>query len=321
MSDNTVSPDTDNLDDFEALFNGKATAAPKEPEAVETEEVEAKEGEPEDSPLATEEVGDLGEDDDSSDEDKSDSKAKKKPSFQERMNEVTAARRQAERERDELLARLEALEKVTRKEPEPVAPVVQEDGTPDPDDINEDGSAKYPQGEFDPKYIRDLVKFETMRERQELAAKDAQEQAQRQALDAKTALNEQWQEKIKAVETTIPDIREKGAALDEAFVDIDAAYGEYLATTIMTMDHGPEVLNYLADNIDEARRITRMGAVGATIALGELHSQFKSKPTSKPKVTSAPEPPSSRVRGTSGRFQTADDTDDLTAFESKFYGK
>lgn len=329
MSDNSVSPDTDNLDDFEALFTGKATATPhvtEEPEAPTIEDV--KEDNPEDHALATEDTDADASDDAPVDEQDDDAKPKKK-TYQERMNEVTAARRAAEREAEaeraarqlleQRLAELEA--RLPSKTEDKVEAPAKASAEPDPDEINEDGSPKYPLGEYDPKYIRDLVHYTNEQDREAARIAAEQQDAQHQAEAATAALTEQWQAKVAAVEETIPDIREKADALDSAFINVDPSYGQYLATTIMAMDHGPEVLNYLAENIDEAKAIVSLGHVGATIALGELHGQFKSKPTSKPKVTSAPEPPPVRVRGSSGKFTVADDTDDLTAFESKFYGK
>jgi hypothetical protein len=53
--------------------------------------------------------------------------------------------------------------------------------------------------------------------------------------------------------------REKAVELEDTFRDLDPSYGKYLATTIMSLDYGPHVLDYLADNPDEARNIVASG--------------------------------------------------------------
>lgn len=327
MSTANISPDTDNLDDFEALFTGKATAVPHVTDEPELPLDDVKEDNPEDEPLAPE-GNDESEDTDEPVDEQEDSKPKKKSTAQERFNELTAARRAAEREAEAertarllLEQRLAEIEAKLPKAPEPATVTPQEPGEPTPDDVNEDGTAKYPLGEFDPKFIRDLTRYENESYRRELEARTAQEQEQRQAEEAKAALQEQWLGKIQAVEETIPDIREQADKLDTAFAGIQPQYGEYLATTIMQMDHGPEVLYYLANNLDEAKAIAAAGPLKATLALGEIHSQFKNKSKPEPKVTNAPEPPPIRARGTGGKFTVSGDTDDLNAFEAVFYGK
>lgn len=315
----TIQPDTDNLDDFERLFAGVAQAAPHQ-----TEEPEPPVDDIGDSPDDVEPVAPEEKDEP---EAKEDPKPKKK-TVQERFNEITAERSEAERLAVAEKARADAAEaelarlKAGVKEPEQKVstPVVTE-GEPRPDEVNADGELKYPLGEFDPNYVRDLARFTFRQERQAAETERQQADAQRQAEEAKAALNAQWQAKVEAVKETIPDIREAGVVLDEAFDSIDPQYGEYLATTIMTMDHGPEVLYYLANNIEIAKQIANAGPLNATLALGELQAQFKSKDKPAPKITAAPEPPSARARGTGGKFDVADDTDNLDAFEKKFFGK
>ena len=89
----------------------------------------------------------------------------------------------------------------------------------------------------------------------------------------------------------------------------------------MSLEHGPEVLYYLSDNLDEARKIVQSGSVRATLSLGELNAQFKGKQKQQVKVSKAPEPPETRLRGSTGKFAVSPDTDDLTAFEQSFFKK
>lgn len=327
MVDNTsVAVDTDNLADFELLLSGKA--APAEPKA-ETPEPVVEEDSPEDNPLAPEQNDATSDKDDkdvdipADEQDESPAlklKPKKKSSWQERIDELTAARRAAEREVEELRRQLAErdsqpkVEKTADTRPEAVA-------GPTPDDVDEYGEAKYPLGEFDPNYIRDLTRFTLQQEREALKAQEAAERQAEQERAAVEELQRGWQERLAAAQETLPDIQEKGMKLEAAFEGLDPNYGQYLAQTIMALEHGPEVLYYLSDNIAEAQALVASGPLKATLGLGELNSMFKKRSETPVKVTKAPEPPADRVRGNGGRFEVPDDTDDLEAFAKKFYNK
>src|SRR3546814_4807298 len=103
------------------------------------------------------------------------------------------------------------------------------------------------------------------------------------------------------------DLKEKGEELIENFTDLDEAYGEYLSSTLMSMEYGPDVLYYLASNPEEAKKIVNSGPQKASIALGRLEARFmdEDKPQQKvrPKVSNAPEPPPTN-RGRKDRKST-----------------
>lgn len=313
MTTENDQPQEDSLDDFSKEFFGQKTEEADNPgnEAPATED--ALEDEEEDT---VEEIVEAPE------------PPKKKKSAQERIDEITAKEKQAARERDalqkerdDLFARLDALEKNLK--PVEKEEVKEAPKGPQPGDLDDDGNPKYDLGEYDPLYIRDLTRYETQRATEEmreaLKAEREAEVANEKLNAEKTALTTQWQEKLAKAEESLPDIREKGLALTDTFSGIDEGYGEYLVSAIMSMEHGPEVLYYLSDNVDEAQRIVASGPVAATIALGRLEAQFTGTTKQKVKVTEAPEPPQQVSRGASGKFEVPDDTDDLTAFAKKFY--
>ena len=311
MTDKTV--DLDDLDAFE-----KALYGTENPEELNPEGEELEEDELEDDSLATEDT-----DEDEPEDDDPPAKPKKN-GFQERIDELTAARREAERDAAELRRRLDELEaanKPKEDKPSPAQPTQKTEG-PSPDDVDENGDAKYALGEFDPAYLRDLVRYENAKEREEFFKQQEALKAQETAARAQQALTEEWNGKLEAVQETLPDIREKGAKLVEAFADLDPGYGEYLATAIMKLPHGPEVLYYLSDNIAEAKKLASQDPITAVIELGALSARYtdEAKPEKKVKITDAPPPPQARVRGAGGKFTVPDDTDDLEAFEKKFYG-
>lgn len=337
-TDTIVEPTvTEDLDAFSAeLFGRKEADTDKtKSEEVKTEDKESdalNENEDtqtdEDDTLATEdedETEDTETDEDDSTE--TDDKSKKpKNRFQERIDELTAKAREAERREQATLKRFEELEKKLSQskdeKPEPVKEAV----GPAVDDKNEDGSEKYPLGEFDPNYIRDLTRFTLEQERNALKAKDEQEAQQKKFEAEREALTESWTEKLGPAKERYPDFNEKGEQLFGTFNGINQAYGEYLTATLMSMDFGPDVLYYLANNLDEANKIVASGPTKATIALGRLEAKFADaeaeKQTKRPKVSKAAPPPDIQLKGSNAVMpEVPDDTDDLDAFAAKLFKK
>ena len=154
--------------------------------------------------------------------------------------------------------------------------------------------------------------------REVMLQREQEETQQRQIQQAQQELQAAWGEKLDTARERYPDFNEKGQELIDSLGEIDQQYGEYLSTTIMEMDHGAEVLYYLASNPEEARDIIASGAKRATIALGRLEARFEEgsaeKPKARPKVSKAPPPPpknkgSAVAAGTTVRG----DEDDLDA--------
>lgn len=328
-SNQPVDINDDNQAAFEDLFfNGEPV---QEDDPVDQEEAPSEDVE--------DEVVDLGEDDDppapeEDDEDEDEPEEEEKPkgknrkSFQERINELTAKARAEEREKIALLKRLEDLEAVVKKETVKDQKPLREQlpsGAPKPDAKGEDGEPLYPLGEFDPNYIADLTQF-TVDERIKAAEeKKAQEDQAREYQEYQNAVRDHWVEKVAEAEETIPEIRDSIQELTETFSDVDGAYGEYLATTIMSSDFGPQIMHYLSQNIGEAQKIVASGPAAATLALGRLEARFELNSTKQEeqkrnkKVTNAQEPPEDRTRGVHGQFAVRPDTDNQRAFEKEFF--
>lgn len=320
------SNDTD-LDAFEAEFFGQNEPEPTPASVDEPESEETDDSAPEDD--------DTQSDDDTVDTEEEDEpeapkeKPKKKNSVQERINEAVGKQRNAERERDALQAELEKLRnKATEPTPTPEkADDKPTDTMPKPDDVNEDGTEKYPLGEWDPAYNRAVTAWSVKQEleayKAEQAQKDAEAAEDAESRKALEALQSTWTEQRNAAQERYPDFEEKGLELVDTFGSIEPQYGEYLSQTIMSMDHGADVLYYLANNLDVAQEIVDMGARKATIALGRLEAQFSDVGEKEPsrKVTKAPTPPPSNRGSAVARPAVPVDTDDLRAFEQEFYKK
>lgn len=263
------------------------------------------------------------EDDDA--EDKADEPAPKKTRFQERIDELTAKAREAERREQAMQAKLdEIISKQNEKPVTPPTPVVEDNG-PTPDAKNEDGTDKYPLGEFDPNYLKDSMKHMLQQERRTQEEQDKARQAQEKQDAEQAALLSTWNEKLTPAKEKYPDFQEKGQALLSTFESINEAYGEYLTATLMSMDYGPDVLYYLSNNPEEAQRIVDSGPQRASIALGRIEAKFadfeEAKQTARPKVSKAPTPPPANKGASPAVGTVALDTDDLDAFANLLFKK
>lgn len=328
------------LDDFAAtFFSGEETA----PESANSEsqqdtddgvddaqnkddtQPEVTEGdEPEDTDLEDEDALASEEEDDN--EASSNEGQPKKTRFQKRIDELTAKAREEERQRkadkaeyESRIAALEAKLGQDDKATETSTPDASGLVEPSPTDVNEDGTDKYPLGEYDPRYIKDMAKYTfdvEFAQREASRTKNEQQQRERQEKDA---LQAAWTEKLAPAQERYPDFQERGEQLLETFKGIDASYGEYLTTALMSLDNGPDVLYYLAGNPEEAEAIIASGPMKATVALGRIDSTFKAptqKSTPAPrKVSKAPAPPPTN-KGSAvakGSINPADDDVDLDA--------
>lgn len=327
---------TDSQEDFDAEFYGtKPKQTPVEDnndsddDNSETEEENLSEEQSDDPNIDADDDGTAENDDDDSsateqgdDEPEVEEKPKGKKSVQERINELTAARREAEREAERLREELAKSRdsQTPRKEDETKeTETATEASAPNPDD-----KEKYPLGDLDPAYQQDMLDYKLDARLKELDAKrekELQETAERQRTEA---LQAEWLAKLEEAETTYENYRETVETLDDAFEGIDPEYGQFLAQTVMSMDKGPDILYHLAQHPDEANAIIKSNPVNAALALGRLEARFatvveQEKKAPAKRTTKAPTPPASTNKGNAPRFSVKPDTDDLDAFSDVFY--
>ena len=333
----------EDLSAFKAVFEGKAEAPEvdgedTEVDALATDEDEDASAETEDEAEDQEDVegedtedsdaADGQEDEDEEEPEPEDKGKKRKSDYQSRINELTRARREAERREAALLARLEALEGVARKDNSTPQESIKDhlpQGAPTPDALDEKGEPKYPLGEFDPQFIVDLTSYSIESKTREIEARKAQEAEAVQLAAAQAALRNQWADKLEAYEEEVPEVREHIEDLVDTFQNVDPAYGEYLAMTIMQCENGPAIMEYLSQNIGEAQNIVASGPAAATRAIGRLEARL-SKPArpaeekrNKKRISESAPPPSKTVRGSSrGQVNVRPDTTDLAAFKRDF---
>jgi hypothetical protein len=341
MSTETTNIDvteTDDLDSFAAKFFGEDKAEPSD--NAKSEEVDDPVVEADDAPTQDEDTQEPSDDGYEDEEDlaptdtdeETDETPKKANRYQERINEITAARRaaerkaeEAERERDEYKRKLE--EKTTK--PEEPAPAESAKATelrePQPNDKNEDGSDKYPLGIYDPNYMRDNMQYLFNAQEAERREQEEIARQQREADLTRATLQSSWNEKLVDAQERYPDFRQKGEQMLSVFEGIDESYGQYLQDTIMEMDNGTDVFYYLANNVEEAQKIVSAGPRKATIALGELKAQLSGGSNTNPrpsvKATKAPPPPPQLKGSAVSKGAATPDTDDLDAFSRAFFTK
>jgi len=329
-NDANQTPDTtvtEDLDAFSSELFGQGVQVSQEGQSVDEDtEQELDEGETEQVEEVVSEVEETEETEEEESVEEAPEQAKKKTA-QDRINELVREREEAKREGDRKLDELrrEFEDKLAKLSPQEEAKPAIVAGEPTPDDLNEDGTPKYDLGEFDPKYIRDLTKHTLEQERKRISEESAREAEQATQTEAQRELVTKWNEKVESTVTQHPDFMEKGQQLVNSFSGLDESYGMYLTNLLMSMDKGPEVLYYLANNPEEAGQIVNSGAQRATLALGRIEAKFLQTPqqqTPKAKLSKAPPPApaQARARGSNGAFiNVSPDTDDLEAFATEFF--
>jgi hypothetical protein len=183
---------------------------------------------------------------------------------QERLNEVTRARRQAERERDHLRQELEALRsQVPQRQhqaPTEQAPTLEQFG------YDAAGQAAYSAA------LADWVEQRSERKRTA-----AETQASRQKVV------ESFEQRASAFAQTHPDFNDR---LDELSQTVRLA--PEVLDVIGLSDHGPEVVYHLAQRLDVADRISRLPVHLAVAEIARLEQKVTAP---KPQqTTNAPAP-------------------------------
>jgi hypothetical protein len=219
---------------------------------------------------------------------------KPKKSPQERINEVTKARREAERERDYW----RDLATQSRPAPQPQAQQPQDDGEPDP--------SAYEHGELDARFIRDHATYHARKAFRE-------EQAN---LTRQTRVQTAIQTFEQRAEDLFPDGEPEGLERFRSLPTVAPAIQE----VIMDSEIGPKLADYLGSHTRELNRISALTPLQQARELTKLELKLASPPAPTPKTATDAPAPTPQVRGAGGRFTVAPDTDDFAAFE-KQYGK
>lgn len=236
---------------------------------------------------------------------------------QERIDELTAARREAERalaeerrlraeEREALEARLAKLEKGDKPEEGEGKKTRQPGEEPNPDD--------YEYGKADSEYIIDMAEY-----RQEVKLQEREAKAALQAEFDTMEKNWQSQTSSEEVKAQYPDFEDKvikGADRGDWKLSLEGSL------MVRSSPVGAHVAYHLANNPDESARIAQLSPVEQALEIGRIEGRFmgarqEQTPNTgaKPSVSKAPPPPKHTARGAGGRFSIDPATDDFAAFE------
>lgn len=226
------------------------------------------------------------------DEKKPDEAAKPpKKSFQDRMDEVTKARREAERQADEarrenaeLKAQIEQLSADREYEGDPLT-----------------------QAEIDQIVETKLAERENKRiaEEQARTAQEREKQFQERMAKAAEGRDDYFSKVI------------EGAQKNEW-----ACTNDMLAA-IQESEAAGEIAYHLANDPDLSRRIAALSPHSQVREIGKIEAALAASPTPPKPVNHVPKapPPPPSLRGTGGSFKVSPDTEDFAAFEREYAGK
>jgi hypothetical protein len=214
----------------------------------------------------------------------------KKPGggFQKRISELTREKHEAKREAEQLR---ELLSKALGGQPQRI-----EQPATQSDEPRQEQFTKYED------YVRALARYDAAQ-----AAKSVLGDHQKQATVA-----DEEKARVERAKTFDREARAQGKAIQgfEEALDLvrsdDFPMTPAIAEYLLDADHKAAMVKYLADNEDEAFRISRLGPVAAVKELAKVEARFSAKP--KPKTSSAPPPPAT-VSGGAAAPQTIERMD------------
>lgn len=214
----------------------------------------------------------------------------KKPGggFQKRISELTREKHEAKREAEQLR---ELLSKAMDGRQQKPAATAEQSDEPRPDQFT-----KYED------YVRALARHDAAQ-----AAKSVLDGHQKQATVA-----DQQKAQIERAKTFEREAKAQGKGIegfDEALETVrsdEFPMTEAIAEYLLDADHKAALVKYLADNEDEAFKLSRLGPIAAVKELAKVEARLSARP--KPKTSSAPPPPAT-VSGGAAAPQTIERMD------------
>ena len=235
-------------------------------------------------------------DHDSEHDEEAKSERKKSGGFQRRIDELTKRYAEERREKERLLALVEATVRPQQREPDPAPNTAQEPKREAFDDYEAylDARAEW------------KAEARLSARMQEMEARRQQEAAQAQ----RESLASDWDRKMQRAAERNPEINP-----DMPVPRMPAS----MAQAIVESDVGPEIVFHLAHNPAEAARIAALSPLSQARELGKLELQLATKPV---KASNAPEP----IKPVGARSTGSDPLSDRLSmdqwaknFEKEFY--
>lgn len=281
---------SENLAEFTAQKLGLVDSTPEQSEAA---PVEPEVAEPE------AQADQSGQDEEGNDATATEEPKEKKPNprLERRFSEITkqreAAREEARRERE---AR-EALETRLKELEAKAAPRAEQPQ----DDIGEEPRPEQFSDMYE--YAKALAEHTAEKK---LAERD-REEAARKASAEQEAKFKAWSDRVNAAKNDLPDF-------DDMVQSSDVRVSDPVRDAIIESEHGPQILYYLAENNEFAKKLADMSVVSAVREIGKIEARFvngsKSDPEVKPVVGKSKAPaPISPLRGTVNKVDANVDAD------------
>lgn len=184
---------------------------------------------------------------------------RKKGRFQERISELTEARKTAEaKEKSEREARAKAESERDELRAKYEAPKPEEELGPEPQPSQFTDVTEYA------KALKDHTAEKTKRD----VAKEGQAKAEKERAERVVTT---WKERVAATQKEMPDYQEKVGASD-------VKVSNEVRDAILESELGPQILYHFAEHPEDAERICKLTVGGALRELGKLEAKLEKEP-------------------------------------------
>jgi len=241
-----------------------------------------------------------------------------KKSAAERIGDLTAARRSAEREADSQRTRAERAEAELAALKSGKTPLTTQDDTATSDPASPDPS-QFDYGELDPKYIAALARYETA---QALKAQRAEDDKARQTQAADARRQELGTKQDALVKAGVKLHDDFDEVVMQGAKDGKWELSQHLGELLLDSEFGAQIAYELAKDPDEAARVAKLSPVDQAKFLGRQEAKFEAAKSSQGKPPKAPQapPPPKTPRGNSGSSKTGADSEDFASVEAAWRG-
>lgn len=204
-------------------------------------------------------------------EEVSEPKAEKDPWYKRRIDELTRDKHEARRQAERLEKMLEQQEAMLKRIAPQNASQADTLAPPSPDD--------YVGGQFDPRYMQDMLAYTrdvTKREAIEAVKQEQQQMMQRQAMADQ-------QRKLETAEAaTRAKYQDYDIVIESITSDPMLAQNSTIREALLGLDNGPEIAYTLGRNLDVAYEIANMHPIQAGMRLAEIINRAPRKVSNAP---------------------------------------
>lgn len=196
------------------------------------------------------------------------------PKLEKRFSDLTRARKEAEARaeaerarREELEAKLAAMQGQAPQQSDTTPQAAQDDAEPQPHEY---------QDAFE--YAKALAKWSSDQAVKRVKA----EEAQRKATEERNRVISTWAERVTAAKAQMPDF-------DEMVTSSDVQVTDTVRDAILESEVGPRILYHLAENPELGKKLAGMSVTAQLREIGKLEGRFEAA-TANPTPTPAPTP-------------------------------